>query len=198
MKKKRWIFAGILLYCLCLTACGGNTAVKGAMASLAEGEGKSTEPAFPTGDYSTEAAVTKAETSASTEAVQGDLIDLTNENGTIIFGEIYQMMCEPEKYEGKQVKIEGDFAPVQSQEGDQQVYTMVRIFDELKCCSQGVEFVCPGKTYPQDYPPQGSLIQVTGTFETYMEGDQMYFHLVADDYQVLAREEEDTSAMPQG
>lgn len=53
------------------------------------------------------------------------------------------------------------------------------IADATACCQQGLEFVPTGSCkYPEDFPALGAEISVTGEFQTYMEGENMYCHLI--------------------
>lgn len=105
-------------------------------------------------------------------------MDLSGITGTMVYAQVYQMLMEPEAYLGKVIRISGwldvfedDFAGV--------VYTSCVIPDATGCCAQGLEFVWQGEhAYPEDYPELGTNLTVTGRFETYMEGEWIYIHLV--------------------
>lgn len=86
------------------------------------------------------------------------------------------MVYTPEDYMGKTVKMNGTFSIYESD--DRNYYTRL-ISDATACCSQGIEFVLDEDyTYPDDYPELGSEITVTGTFDTYTEGELTYCQLV--------------------
>lgn len=62
------------------------------------------------------------------------------------------------------------------------VYSACVVPDATACCAQGIEFVRKGEhPYPEAYPELGSELMVTGRFETYMEGENMFIHLVDAD-----------------
>jgi hypothetical protein len=107
-------------------------------------------------------------------------VDLTSLSSTMVYSEVYNMMITPEDYEGKMVKMSGQFALYTNEEGTQNYYACV-IADATACCQQGLEFVWNNHDYPQDFPEVGQEIEVTGTFETYQEGDLTYCHLIASD-----------------
>ena len=105
-------------------------------------------------------------------------VDLTTLNSTMVYSEVYNMMYEPDRYVGKRIKMDGQFA-VYEDPNTGAVYTACIIMDATACCSQGLEFVLAGeKTYPDDYPELGSEITVTGTFQLYDENGTTYCHLV--------------------
>lgn len=105
-------------------------------------------------------------------------VDLTQLSSTMVYSEVYNMMTTPENYEGKVVKMNGDFA-LYSDEAQQNYYYACVIADATACCQQGLEFVLAGnKKYPDDYPELNSNITVTGVFKTYYEGENRYCHLV--------------------
>jgi len=105
-------------------------------------------------------------------------VDLTTLSSTMVYSEVYNMMYEPDRYVGKRIKMDGQFA-VYEDPNTGAVYTACIIMDATACCSQGLEFVLSGeKTYPDDYPELGSEITVTGTFQLYDENGATYCHLV--------------------
>ena len=126
---------------------------------------------------------TKPEDSQKAEDSSYD-VDLTKLSSTMIYSEVYNMMSEPEKYIGKSIRMNGQFALYQAtdEEGKpipDQIYFACIIADATACCSQGLEFVLAGEhTYPDDYPELGDEIVVSGTFETYDENGYMYCHLI--------------------
>lgn len=111
-------------------------------------------------------------------------VDLTVLSSTMVYSEVCNMLYTPEDYLGKTVKMNGTFAlyyafdennqPVM----DQKYYACV-IRDATACCQQGMEFILAGDAkYPDDYPELDSDITVIGEFQTYMEGEDLYCHLV--------------------
>ncbi len=96
----------------------------------------------------------------------------------MVYSEIYNMMYEPDRYVGKRIKMNGQFAVYENPNTDA-VYTACIIMDATACCSQGLEFVLAGEhSYPADDPELGTEITVVGTFQTYEENGYMYCHLV--------------------
>ena len=117
---------------------------------------------------------TQADESTVLSYTEGIDIDLTVMSGTMVYSEVYNMMCEPDKYVGKTIKISGLFSAYHDQ-GTGQDYFACTIQDATACCAQGMEFVLSDDyKYPDDYPEEGGIITVVGTFETYMEGSQTY------------------------
>ena len=105
-------------------------------------------------------------------------VDLTTLSSTMVYSEVYNMMYEPDRYVGKRIKMDGQFA-VYEDPNTGAVYTACIIMDATACCSQGLEFVLAGEhSYPADYPELGTEITVVGTFQTYEENGYMYCHLV--------------------
>ncbi len=112
-------------------------------------------------------------TDASTET-DNDCVDLTELSSTMVYSEVYNMMYNPENYVGKTVKMSGVYA-VYHDEGTDRYYHACIISDATACCSQGIEFeLTDDYTYPDDYPEEGGQICVTGTFDTYQEGEYTY------------------------
>lgn len=104
-------------------------------------------------------------------------VDLTQMNSTMVYSEVYSMLTQPELYLGKSVRMNGAFSVY---EGEDMVYFAVLISDATACCSQGIEFVLANDSemkYPDNYPAIGTTVTVSGTFGTYMEGNNRYCRL---------------------
>lgn len=105
-------------------------------------------------------------------------VDLTKLSSTMVYSKVYNMVTKPSEYVGQTVKMNGTFTLFHSNETGLDYYACI-IADATACCSQGIEFVLAGDSkYPDDYPELGSEIVVQGEFDTYMEGPQMYCHLI--------------------
>ena len=103
-------------------------------------------------------------------------VDLTKMNSTMVYSEVSNMVNTPQNYKGRSVRMKGSFAVY---EGDGRNYYACIISDATACCQQGMEFVLAGEhEYPKDYPAIGTEITVTGVFDTYKEGEQMYCQLI--------------------
>ena len=101
-------------------------------------------------------------------------VDLTILSSTMVYSEVYNMMCYPENYLGKTVKMSGMYTAFQDEETGNSYHACI-IMDATACCAQGIEFeLTDDYVYPDDYPKEGETICVTGTFETYMEGEKKY------------------------
>ncbi|MCR5684685.1 MAG: hypothetical protein K6G81_04580 [Lachnospiraceae bacterium] len=106
-------------------------------------------------------------------------VDLTVLSATMVYSEVYDMMMYPEKYIGKKVRMSGPYA-VYYDESTGKYYHACIISDATACCSQGIEFeLTEDYKYPDNYPETGNEICVTGTFDTYLEGDYEYCTLRA-------------------
>ena len=96
----------------------------------------------------------------------------------MVYSEVYNMMCEPDKYIGKTIKMNGLFTVYHDKSTGNKYFSCI-IQDATACCSQGIEFVWKGDhSYPDDYPEPGTEIVVTGTFDTYTEDDIVYCQLL--------------------
>lgn len=102
--------------------------------------------------------------------------DLTDMNKDMVYATVYQMLVNPDSYIGKTVRMSGPFCPYTNM--DRTVYYPACIIeDALACCQQGIEFVVKDAVYPDDYPETGTVITVTGTFETYEENGNVFCHI---------------------
>ncbi|MBQ7679339.1 MAG: hypothetical protein IJT34_05770 [Butyrivibrio sp.] len=119
-------------------------------------------------------------------AAPGVDVDLTVLSSTMVYAEVYNMMVDPDHYKGKTVKMKGQFVPYYDESTGNNYFACL-ISDATACCSQGIEFILTDEySYPEDYPKEGDIICVVGTFDTYMEGENMYCTLreamLADDH----------------
>ncbi|MCR5297029.1 MAG: hypothetical protein K6E17_06435 [Clostridiales bacterium] len=116
---------------------------------------------------------TAAETAAEPPAVD---LDLTRMSSTVIFAQINRMMMVPDEFMGKVIRVSGELDVWQDPETGV-VYTSCIVWDATACCPQGLEFLWAGHDYPDGFPEAGTAVTVTGRFETYMEGANMYARL---------------------
>ncbi len=105
------------------------------------------------------------------------IVDLTALSSTMVYAEVFNMVCAPEDYIGRTVKMAGQFAA--SEDADTgMIRFSCMIADATACCRQGLEFMLASDAvYPDDYPAPGTEITVTGVFETYEEGGYTYCRL---------------------
>ena len=198
MKQVLFIIA-VAFYLVSLCACGDqkiqskpkqDSATKQVVQEqMANATGETSAPptAIPEQQPASEESVSEPEQTQPAEALPDDEpsqsasnldVDLTTLSSTMVYSEVYNMMYEPDRYVGKRIKMDGQFA-VYEDSNTGAVYTACIIMDATACCSQGLEFVLAGeKTYPDDYPELDSEITVTGTFQLYDENGATYCHLV--------------------
>lgn len=116
----------------------------------------------------------QSDTKPKTKSASDVDIDLTAMNSDMVYATVYQMIMEPASYEGKTVRMRGNYQG-NYYEPTKQWYHYCIIRDALACCAQGMEFVLQEENYPQN----NAEITVRGTFEAYQdEGDpSMYCRL---------------------
>ena len=102
-------------------------------------------------------------------AEEGIDYDLTTMSSTMIYSTVSNMMLYPDVYEGKMVKLEGNFSVYHDEKADKYLFAAI-VPDATACCQQGIEFVLDGDyKYPDDYPEEGQSITIKGKFTTYNE-----------------------------
>ncbi len=114
-------------------------------------------------------------------------IDLTAMNPMLVYGEVFNMVENPRSYVGKIVKLEGYYASFTDIYNDKN-YFFVSVEDALACCAQGVEFVfndSSKRSYPVDYPEDGSYVELIGEFDVYEWQGYVFFRLKTDHVKVL-------------
>lgn len=164
--KKLWKLCGISTLMLCLSACSDTGDL--------DAQNKILEDIVP---GSTTTSSTGNREKVEVAPMEGVDIDLAQLSSTMVYSEVYQMMFTPEEYDGKTIRIMGEFFVYTHPDTGKHYFTCV-VADALACCQQGIEFVLPeGKTYPEDFPPVGSYVMIVGEFKMYEEFDYTYFHL---------------------
>jgi hypothetical protein len=92
-------------------------------------------------------------------------IDISRMSGTMVYGQVNQMIMYPSKYLGKHIKMKGIFSSYYDDQIDRRFYGCV-IADALACCSQGLAFeLAKPRKYPEQYPAEGDAIIVEGDFD---------------------------------
>ena len=92
-------------------------------------------------------------------------IDISRMSGTMVYGQVYQMVMYPSKYLGKHIKMKGIFSSYYDEELERRFYGCV-IQDALACCSQGLAFeLAKPREFPKEYPVEGATITITGDFD---------------------------------
>lgn len=114
--------------------------------------------------------------SSKGESVDSIDVDLTQLSSTMVYSEVSNMSSEPDSYEGKIVKMTGSFTAWHDDTKDKTYYTCL-VSDATSCCAQGLEFVLKEPREETDYPKEGEMITVVGTFGTYEEDGYIYCQL---------------------
>ena len=92
-------------------------------------------------------------------------IDISRMSGTMVYGQVYQMVMYPSKYLGKHIKMKGIFSSYYDEQLERRFYGCV-IQDALACCSQGLAFeLAKPRKFPKEYPAEGAIITITGDFD---------------------------------
>jgi len=161
------------------TTSGGNTPVvatpeptvlPGISGDSSDTANVGNDPASGSSDGSVSSANDTGEEMPDLSATEGIDVDLTLLSSTMVYSEVYNMMYLPEDYVGKVVKMEGTYM-VYRDETTGSVYRCCIIQDATACCAQGIEFIPDN---PENCPEEGDIVTVVGTFDTYMEGENLY------------------------
>jgi len=83
------------------------------------------------------------------------------------------------------VKMKGLYYASYYDETDQ-YYHYIIIEDATECCQQGLEFIWSGThNYPEDYPEDGTEVEVNGVFGSYEELGITYYYIAVEDIIIL-------------
>ena len=116
-----------------------------------------------------------------TEAVD---LDLSNFSSNMLYAEINNMMLTPEEYNGKTIKLAGEFLDVPKDYdengqpiSDERSYYCI-ISDAMACCSVGIELLLINEINDrEEYIGSGSKIEVTGTCKIFNEKSSLITHI---------------------
>lgn len=106
--------------------------------------------------------------------------DLTEMNFNMISGVVFDMIINAEKYNGKTVRIEGQFFTTYSELMNMQTYAVL-VYDETACCQTGLNFI-PNKNVmaSKKFPAEKTKITVEGKL-VYKEVSGIdYLYIAAD------------------
>ena len=116
---------------------------------------------------------------------EGVDVDLTVLSSTLVYAEVYNIMFSPENYIGKTIKMKGQYYSSYYEETGK-YYHYVIIEDAAACCQQGLEFIWNGEhTFPDDYPSDGTTVEVVGMFDTYEELGISYSYISTDEIKII-------------
>ena len=102
--------------------------------------------------------------------------DLSQMNSNMVYAEVFNMMTEPDFYDGKIVRMRGNFAIYDNEMTGKKSYAVI-ISDALACCQTGIEFQYD---FQGNEPKSGEVVTVTGSYEATMIGDVGYNYVIAD------------------
>ena len=97
-------------------------------------------------------------------------VDITKMSPTFVYAQVFNMLIEPDEYEGKVIRIKGDFYVFSHEEADGKMRNAFSciVQDATACCAQGLTFSLAGEhKYPEDYPAVGDEVIVQGTFRQF-------------------------------
>lgn len=118
-----------------------------------------------------------AQSSETAQAAEGVDYDLTTMSSTMIYSTVSNMILYPDVYQGKIVRLEGNFSVYHDEAGGKDIFAAI-VPDATACCQQGIEFVLDGDyKYPDDYPEEGQSITIQGSFNSYDEYGFKYVQL---------------------
>lgn len=116
-----------------------------------------------------------------------EIIDLRDLNGNIIYAQVFSLLSEPEKYEGKTIRVRGLYYGEPDPNG-KDYYHFVFISDAAACCQQGLEFVRDGNfKVPEDYPSLEQNIEVSGIWGKYKDGENTFWRLNSAKMKILGK-----------
>lgn len=134
--------------------------------------------AVTTADYTI--AEISADTAAEIETTTAEVkqskspdVDLTLLSSTMVYSELYNILSYPDDYVGKTIKMSGTFEVYPNPELGIDYYVLM-VYDNTACCQLGMEFILADENYPE----AGGDLTVMGEFETYIEGEYLYCHLI--------------------
>ena len=118
---------------------------------------------------------------AHSQGSQKTDVDITKMSPTFVYAQVFNMLIDPDEYEGKIIRIKGDFYVLSHEEDNGEVKNSFSciVQDATACCAQGLTFNLKGSyVYPDDYPAPGEEIIVQGRFHQFDAGGFTRIELV--------------------
>ncbi len=114
-------------------------------------------------------------------------IDFSKMNDTITFAQISNMVFESENYLGKNIRIDGELFVTYNEQAHANMFSVIR-YDATACCQTGFDFIIRGNpTYPDEFPPVHSKIQVTGVYSITDRYGFDYYYLDCEKINVVQK-----------
>lgn len=173
MRRMRAVLI-VLLFCFSLASCGKAAAPSGTEPSAPEETEtpSNTEPLESPGE--TESSKPGG-IIVSEEREDFDIdVDMTALSSTMVYSYVFDMMVNPQTYEGMNFLVEGVYSDFYL-ELTEETYHYVVISDATACCAQGLEFILDKGA--GEYPAPDAEIEVKGTFKSYVELEETYYYL---------------------
>jgi hypothetical protein len=166
----------ILILTMSMSACGKDTSMVEEIASKQDGTVQGTTEVESKLQDSDEKNETDIE---ETKEINNVDVDLTVLSSTMVYSEVYNMMVNPDVYLGKTIKVIGPYYAGQLVYGTEKYYHFVVISDATACCQNGIEFIWDDNShvYPDEYPKDNTVIEITGVFSSYEESGNTYYYL---------------------
>ena len=107
-------------------------------------------------------------------------LDLSAFGTTIVHAELNNIMSSPSDYLGKTIRMRGPYYYGYLGETEQR-YNFIAVEIADACCINGIEFIWDGdNAFPDGYPKETAMIEVTGVFSRYEDPDGIFYYLEAD------------------
>jgi hypothetical protein len=102
-------------------------------------------------------------------------IDFSTMTAEAIGKEFYKMKTEPDTYVGKTVRAKGPYLAIFDEEVGRYCH-LIFYEDAAGCCQEYMEFMWSGdRVYPDDYPEEGTIVELVGVFDYYtIEIDEFF------------------------
>ncbi len=182
-------FSFSLIISLCLCSCGDTTNIDNIVEKQKESqivsiEDTQKEDAKAEINAENTAPETTSEDVSDIPETSGEYdVDLTVLDSTMVYAQVYDMLNNPDEYNGKIIHAEGPFSYFKDEQTGKE-YFAVLIQDATACCAQGIEFVLKeSHVYPYDYPDIGTNIAITGICDIYKEGNGVFCQLLDAEYE---------------
>lgn len=112
-------------------------------------------------------------------------MDLTALSDTVAYSQMINIAMDAADYEGQTLRLRGTYVSYVAQETGKLVH-YIAMLDQTACCQVAMEFRVAGPAMrPEDYPRQGSTIELTALIGTFVYNDYTYPLLTANGITVL-------------
>ena len=112
-------------------------------------------------------------------------VDFTEFGMTMAMGKFFEVFTNSSEYLDQIMRVRGEYFSMFFQETGQR-HHFITLIPGDDCCRMGFEFMVSGeKSFPEDFPAEGMVIEITGVLSVYEEFGSHFIYLATDEIVIV-------------